>query len=190
MSPDQVLTFLASVLAFSGVLLGLLVVAITGLADKVAHYRTDSEEFSRHVTRIGEFFGQKPEDLSIAGEFPKETEELLEMLMGLMRLTVVAVAVLAIGVGVAMAILVARLDLASEYLGLILTAALIGLILVTVFTVILVLTVIEVSEAFATLRVSLHKMQSGRLKLTKDGKEVTYDPSQVMDINIIERGDI
>ena len=44
---------------------------LTGLADKVAHYRTDSEEFSRHVTRIGEFFGQKPEDLSIAGEFPK-----------------------------------------------------------------------------------------------------------------------
>ena len=188
MNPSEVLTFLSASLAFFGVLLGLLTIAIFGLADKVATYRTESEELSKHLTEIGKFFEAKPEELSQLAALPKAVEEAGKLLLGLMRLTVGTVAVFSVGVGLGMELLIAVSGLSSDDLGIVLIVAGTGFVFVTILTVVLVLEVINTSESFGKMHLALNKLQSGQIRLEKGGKEEVYRPGEVWDRNIIDRG--
>src|SRR2546425_9482788 len=147
MTPSDVLTFLSASLAFFGVLLGLLTIAIFGLAEKVATYRIEAEELTRYLTEIGKFFDVKPEELTQLAALPKAVEEGVRLLMGLMRLTVGTVAVFSVGVGLGMEVLIALSGLTSDDLGIVLLVAGTGFFFVTILTVVFVLEVIRTFES-------------------------------------------
>ena len=171
---DGTLTYLSAVLSFLGVLLGLLIVGVFSISDRLGLYRVQSIDLARHLKKILEIYGED-EASDVTSKVPKGIDRALESLASLLRVTIYFSAAAGVGVAAEMVLLLVSGTSSPDILGAAIAAAFTALAFSVVESVRLVMSVAEISRIFGKLQSVLVQLNSGKLRLkTKDGKMIDY----------------